>query len=650
MANGFSEDELPRRGWTTVALVLSGVLSVAVIAALIVSLATATRQRDAALGWQQHSYEVMILARELDATMAKSEATLGRFVISGNKDVGRTYFDAWRRAGTLLDKLTSETSDRPDQAAMIAALRDAYTIRGSELSDVALRTNYGQNDQALSTYYAAGKAPSLGRLDGLLTRIIANERAVLDTRTRTADDTVALSNRIARILSLFGLILLMGAAWLGRSAWAAWRDRHDEEQRNHELEYAVAERTGELSDANERLVTEMAERESAEERLRQAQKMEAVGQLTGGIAHDFNNMLSVVIGGIELARRRIAEPAPDVERHLDNAMEGANRAAALTKRLLSFARAEPLLPVGLRPDTLIRGMGDMLDRTLGDTIEVIIREGASWPVFIDAHQMENALLNLAVNARDAMEGAGGKLTIATADVNLVDGEIAEAPAGDYVRIAVSDTGSGMGAKTLERIFDPFFTTKTVGKGTGLGLSQIFGFVRQSGGGIAATSTPGQGTTVSIYLPRYQGNVAAMADADAPSGGRSRYAGVVTLVIEDDPRVLNATVEALHELGHEPLPCGSPADVPALLRERRDIGLIVSDVLMPGVTGPELVAAIHTLHPELPVLFVTGFAGDVENTEAFGGHEVLRKPFTISGLGEAVERVLDRANEAQSKAA
>jgi signal transduction histidine kinase/CheY-like chemotaxis protein len=649
MGNWLSEDGAPRRDWNTVALVLSGVLSVAVIAALIVSLATATRQRDAALGWQQHSYEVMILARELDATMAKSEATLGRFVISGNKDVGRTYFDAWRRAGTLLDKLTSETSDRPDQASLIAALRDAYNVRGGELSDVALRTNYGQNDQALSTYYAAGKAPSLGRLDGLLTQIIANERAVLDTRTRIADDTVARSNRIARILSIFGSMLLLGAAWLGRSAWVAWRDRHDEEQRNSELEYAVAERTEELSDANERLLTEMATREIAEERLRQAQKMEAVGQLTGGIAHDFNNMLGVVIGGIELARRRIAKPAPDVERHLDNAMEGANRAAALTKRLLSFARAEPLLPAGLHPDTLIRGMGDMLDRTLGDTIEVIVREGASWPVFIDAHQLENALLNLAVNARDAME-TGGKLTISTADVNLVDGEIAEAPAGDYVRIAVSDTGSGMSAKTLERIFDPFFTTKTVGKGTGLGLSQIFGFVRQSGGGIAAASTPGQGTTVSIYLPRYQGKITASADAIDPSDGRSRYTGVVTLVIEDDPRVLNATVEALRELGHDPLPCGSPADVPALLRERRDIGLIVSDVLMPGVTGPELVAAIHTLHPELPVLFVTGFAGDVENTEAFGGHEVLRKPFTIGGLGAAVERVLDRANEGQSKAA
>lgn len=279
-----------------------------------------------------------------------------------------------------------------------------------------------------------------------------------------------------------------------------------------------------------------------------------------------------------------------------------------------------------------------------------MREGAGWPVFIDAHQMENALLNLAVNARDAMEGTGGKLTISTADVNLVDGEIAEAPAGDYVRIAVSDTGSGMSAKVLERIFDPFFTTKTVGKGTGLGLSQIFGFVRQSGGGIAATSIPGKGTTVSIYLPRYHGNVPVITDAVAPSEGRLNYNGVVTLVIEDDPRVLNATVEALRELGHDPLPCGSPADVPALLRERRDIGLIVSDVLMPGVTGPELVAAIHTLHPDLPVLFVTGFAGDVENTEAFGGHEVLRKPFTINGLGEAVERVLDRANAAQAKAA
>ncbi|MDB5716058.1 MAG: response regulator [Sphingomonadales bacterium] len=649
MGKVLSEDDTPRRGWHTAALVVSGVLAVAVIAALIVSMVTATRQRDAALGWQQHSYEVMILARELDATMAKSEATLGRFVISSDKDVGRVYFDAWRRAGTLLDKLQSETGDRADQAAMIAALRDAYNVRGAELSDVALRTNYGQNDQALSTYYAVGKAPSLARLDSLLTRIIANERAILATRTQTAEDTVESSNTIATILSTFGLVLLIAGAWLGRSAWAAWRDRQVEEQRNSELEYAVAQRTGELSDANERLIDEMATREMAEERLRQAQKMEAIGQLTGGIAHDFNNMLGVVIGGIELARRRIEQPAPEVERHLDNALEGASRAAALTKRLLSFARAEPLLPVGLDPDALIAGMAEMLDRTLGDTIKVVFVEGADWPIFIDAHQMENALLNLAVNARDAMEG-GGTLTISTADVNLVDGEIAETVAGDYVRIAVTDTGTGMNTQTLDRIFDPFFTTKVVGKGTGLGLSQIFGFVRQSGGGIAATSTPGQGTTVSMYLPRHLGNVTSIAESGAQSDRGSSYAGIVTLVIEDDPRVLNATVEALRELGHEPLPCASANDVSALLRERRDIGMIVSDVLMPGVTGPELVAAIHTLHPDLPVLFVTGFAGDIEDPEAFGGHEVLRKPFTIQSLGDAIDRVLDRASEARSKAA
>lgn len=649
MGNGLSEDRVPRHTGHTAALIVAGILAVVVSAALIISLNTATRQRDAAIGWQQHSYEVMILARDLDATMAKSEATLGRFVISGNKDVGRTYFDAWRRAGTLLDKLTSETSDRPEQRAMISDLRKAFTVRGVELSAVALRTNYGQNDQALSTYYEAGKAPTLARLDGLLVKIIANEREILDARTRTASDTVARSNKIATILSFVGLFLLLCATWLGRSAWAAWRDRQNEEQRNSELEYAVADRTVELSNANKQLLAEMAERESAEERLRQAQKMEAVGQLTGGIAHDFNNMLGVVIGGIELAQRRLTNPTPEVRRHLESAMEGANRAAALTKRLLSFARAEPLLPTGLDPDTLIGGMSEMLDRTLGDTIEVIVREGASWPIFIDAHQMENALLNLAVNARDAME-QGGVLTISTADVNLVDGEIGDAPAGDYVRIAVSDTGEGMSAQVLERIFDPFFTTKSVGKGTGLGLSQIFGFVRQSGGGIAAVSTPGQGTTVSIYLPRHLGSVTAAANGLVLSEGGSIYEGVITLVIEDDPRVLNATVGALRELGHHPLPCGSAAEVPALLREHRDIGLIVSDVLMPGVTGPELVAAIRTLHPELPVLFVTGFAGDVEDAQAFGGHEVLRKPFTIGGLGDAVARVLDRANATQSKAA
>ena len=644
-----SEEGSRRPRWRGAALVLAGLIVAGIMAALFVALTTATRQRDAALGWQRHSYDVMVLARELDATMGKSEAALGRFVISGDKEIGRTYFDGWRRAGTLIDKLADTTGDNPRQRAMVAEVRRAYLARGTELSAVALRTTYKQNDSALSLYYKAGKTPSLAQLDDLLARLIANERDILSARTDVADATVVRSNLFATILSSVGLLILFGAAWLAWSAWRARSEQRDEEERSNALELAVDERTAELSEANARLVAEMGERAAAEDRLRQAQKMEAVGQLTGGIAHDFNNMLGVVIGGIELAKRRLDPPVAAIERHLDNAMEGANRAAALTKRLLSFARAEPLLPVPADANALIANMAEMLDRTLGDTIEVRIEAHAHWPVFVDAHQLENALLNLAVNARDAMDGSG-RVTIVTGDMTLNEREVAELPAGDYVCLRVADTGAGMEAAVLDRIFEPFFTTKALGKGTGLGLSQIFGFVRQSGGGIHVASQPDEGTTVSIYLPRHHGELAAVPLENDMAERRSQHRGMVTLVIEDDRRVLNATVEALRELGHEPLPCATAAEVPPILRARRDIGLIVSDVLMPNVTGPELVAAIHMLHPDMPVLFVTGFAGDIDDPQAFGGHEVLRKPFTISSLGAAIDRVLERADDVQSQAA
>ncbi|MBA3895897.1 MAG: response regulator, partial [Sphingomonadaceae bacterium] len=453
-----------------------------------------------------------------------------------------------------------------------------------------------------------------------------------------------------RYLYLLELIPTPDTAPEVLAAVRAFGDRRDEERRNAALETRVAERTAELSEANERLREEMVTRESAEAALRQGQKMEAVGQLTGGIAHDFNNMLAVVIGGVEMAKRRLGGNA-DATRHLDNAMEGANRAAALTKRLLAFARAEPLLPVATDAGNLIADMSELLDRSIGDTIAVRIEAAADgWPVFVDRHQLENALLNLAVNARDAME-RGGTMTITTANVTLNEGEIVEADAGDYVRISVGDTGIGMTQAVLDRIFEPFFTTKPTGKGTGLGLSQIFGFVRQSGGTIAVESTPGAGTIVSLYLPRHTAEAVAERPVRlATDDSGSRHERRTVLVIEDDPRVLSATVDALEEIGHHAIPCATATDAPKIVSERPEIGLIVSDVLMPGVTGPELIAAIGRAHPGLPVLFVTGFAGDIGDGLAFGGHEVLRKPFTIAALGDAVDRALDKTPPVPAQAA
>ena len=628
---------LPR--WRLMLGILLALAGGATIFALVLMLGAATRDRDTALGSQQKSYEAMILARSLDASIGQAEAFLGRFVISGEKDLGRQYLDDWRRAGTQIDAL-DQMITAPKTKRLIGQLRTAYAERGKELSAIALRTNYGQNPAALSKYYLAGKSPTLGQIDRLLEAVIASERDTLAARGVVADASIKRSNNLGLVVSVFGLLLVISAAILSWAAVLAWRQRQLEEVRNADLELAVTERTAELR-------AEMAYREETEAKLRQAQKMEAIGQLTGGIAHDFNNMLSVVIGGLELAQRRLATGGAKAGKHLEQAMEGANRAAALTKRLLAFARSEPLLPSAVNPNDLLRGMSDLIERTIGDPITVAFEPGSDiWPIFVDPYQLENAVLNLAVNARDAMP-EGGTLSIATANVMLSDAEIEGVNAGAHIRLSVSDTGTGMTRDVLDRAFEPFFTTKPTGKGTGLGLSQIFGFVRQSRGAVTVDSDIGSGTTVSIYLPRSATEPVAEPDVPSTVSTLPRRRGTTVLVVEDDPRVLAATGDALEELGLRTVRCLSPGDAGKRLRENPDIGLIVSDVLMPGMTGPELIASIRTDYPGLPVLFVTGYAGDIDSAAAFGGHMVLRKPFTLASLGKAVGTLL--ANDPVRKA-
>ncbi len=641
------DGEIEIEGRTRWRLMLGIVLALAggaTIFALVLMLGAATKDRDTALASQQQSYEAMILARSLDASIGQAEAFLGRFVISGEKDLGRQYLDDWRRAGTQIDAL-DQMITAPKTKRLIGQLRTAYAERGKELSAIALRTNYGQNPAALSKYYLAGKSPTLGQIDRLLESVIASERDTLAARGVVADASIKRSNNLGLVVSVFGLLLVISAAILSWAAVLAWRQRRLEEVRNADLELAVTERTAELR-------AEMAYREETEAKLRQAQKMEAIGQLTGGIAHDFNNMLSVVIGGLELAQRRLATGGAKAGKHLEQAMEGANRAAALTKRLLAFARSEPLLPSSINPNDLLRGMSDLIERTIGDPIIVAFEPGSDiWPVFVDPYQLENAILNLAVNARDAMP-EGGTLSIATVNVMLSDGEIEGVNAGAHIRLSVGDTGTGMTRDVLERAFEPFFTTKPTGKGTGLGLSQIFGFVRQSRGAVTVDSDIGSGTIVSIYLPRSATEPVAETDVPSTVSTLPRRRGTTVLVVEDDPRVLAATGDALEELGLRTVRCLNPGEAGKRLRENPDIGLIVSDVLMPGMTGPELVSSIRTDYPGLPVLFVTGYAGDIDSAAAFGGHMVLRKPFTLASLGKAVGTLLanDPVRKARDRAA
>ena len=635
----------PLRRWAAGGALL---LVVALLAALVWMVSQAARERDLAAERERHSYDVMLLVRGVDLSMARSEAALGRFVISGDKTVGALYYSEWLAAGRQLAALRSMIAGNPPQRAAVERLQALYAARGSELAPAAQRANVSQGWDALRLFNRAGESPTLPRIATAIDRITQNERRILGQRSLRSASSTSQSNFLVTLLSLSGLLLLLGGAALGWMAMHAISQRRSareraeaEADRATALEAAVAARTQQLRETNALLHEEMRDRAAAEAQLHQVQKMEAVGQLTGGIAHDFNNMLAVVLGGLELARRRLGDETPEIARHLDNAMEGANRASALTRRLLSFARAEPLMPEGAEPDQLIAGMSELLDRTLGERVAVETRLAAGdWASWIDPHQFENAILNLAVNARDAMEH-DGHLRISTDRVTLKPGEVGEARPGEHVRIAVRDDGSGMSADVLARVFEPFFTTKPVGKGTGLGLSQVFGFVRQSRGGIAIASEPGRGTTVTLYLPRHRlTNVLPLPVAEAAPAGAGEP-GTLLLLVEDDARVRAATASGLEELGYRVVAAEDGEEALALLERHGDIRLVVSDVVMPGMSGPELGRVIAARRPGLGLLYVTGYAGDAAQAADLAGAEVLRKPFTIAALDRALAAALKR---------
>ncbi|MDE0945247.1 MAG: ATP-binding protein [Sphingobium sp.] len=625
-------------------------LLVGSLGALLYSASNATRDHQRALVEQRRSFDIIALARAFEARTARAEVTLARYVISLDPDTGRLFQDQWRGAASQLKALRYATRRSGWQRGNVEALQKAFDDRSKTLNEIALRTTYGQKIGALGRFHQAGSSRDLKRITALLDIVIKAENARLRERSLAvtlAGDRTETMGRTSGLLGLAMLVCVLFAVWFVNGALTDRRNARRladaESERADRLDAAVRARTTELTEAYERLKQESTEREAAEEHLRQMQKMDVVGQLTGGIAHDFNNMLAVVVGGLELAKRNMRVKPEDAGRHLDNAMDGASRASALTRRLLAFARAEPLLPSAVDPDALLSGMADLIDRTIGDQIRVSFTQKAQgWRIFVDQHQMENAILNLCVNARDAMDGRG-QLTLSTGHATLARDEIGECQAGDYVMLTVTDDGCGMSHDVLTRVFEPFFTTKPVGKGTGLGLSQIFGFVRQCEGEIRIESKPGQGTSVHLYMPRYMGDAAdALGQHVSTDHMPVEHPPTRILVVEDDPRVLNQTMAALSELGHLPIACDHPSKAARLLAHNSDIGLIISDVLMPDMTGPEMVKALPASYAHLPVLFVTGYAGDITEGADFAGHIVLRKPYTLMALGQALSHALSES--------
>jgi PAS domain S-box-containing protein len=432
------------------------------------------------------------------------------------------------------------------------------------------------------------------------------------------------------------------------------------ERRRYERELLDARRLAEQANAalrafnatlETRVASELDERLKAQEALQQAQKMEAIGQLTGGIAHDFNNLLTIVIGGLDAIGRQLPKlgNSPEIERMArsrDMALDGAKRAATLASRLLAFSRRQPLAPNVLDINRLVAGLADMLQRTLGETIALeTVSGGGLWPALVDRAQLESALVNLAVNARDAMPN-GGKLTIETANAYLNEAYVSSVPEpvepGQYVHIAVSDTGVGMTDEVRSKAFDPFFTTKDVGRGTGLGLSQVHVFIRQSGGHARIYSEPGQGTTVKLYLPRASGVTASNERAEQAvptlSGGKETI-----LVVEDDERLRAFSTDALKELGYRVLYASSGPGALDQLRSE-SVDLLFTDIVLPeGMNGRQLAEEGKRLRPDLKVLYTTGYS---RNAAIHGGHvdargRIIGKPFTFDELARMVRTILDQ---------
>ncbi|WP_426199062.1 ATP-binding protein [Pseudomonas sp. DC3200b2] len=415
---------------------------------------------------------------------------------------------------------------------------------------------------------------------------------------------------------------------------------------NETLEQRVQERTQALAEANRRLLAEAQERERAEELLRHAQKMEAVGQLTGGIAHDFNNMLTGIMGSLDLMNRYIAKGrSAEIGRFAEAALGSAQRAAALTHRLLAFSRRQSLDRQRIDLNALVTSLEDLLGRTTGEQIDLRLDLATNaWPVYTDPNQLESALLNLVINARDAMP-SGGRLVITTCNRDLPHAQpnppMEAVRPGQYAVLCVRDNGSGMSPSTRAKAFDPFFTTKPTGQGTGLGLSMIYGFIQQSGGHVTLDSEPDAGTEVSLYLPRYlepEGDaVLPQAECEAPLAQQ----GECVLVVEDDPAVRMLIINVLDELGYRGYPAADAEVAVPLLEAPLRIDLLVTDVGLPGVNGRQLAEIARRQRPGLKVLFMTGYIDKAADRESYleEGMDILGKPFTLETLASKIRQMI-----------
>ncbi|HEX3983842.1 MAG TPA: response regulator, partial [Acidisoma sp.] len=527
-----------------------------------------------------------------------------------------------------LRELSATLGQGPHEREAYADLADLADEKMTELTTTVVLFRSGKRDAALNIVRSNfGKDTMDAIRQSISPLLFTADTRIKAYNTRLADYAIAL--RITLVVSALLLFLTASA-----TIWYLLR--------------VLAEATAgadALRLANAEIVQQTLQREQAEMQLRQIQKMESLGQLAGGLAHDLNNMLSVIVGNLGLFKRRYSRGEQDLARYLESAEEAAGNAATLTQRMLAYSRQQSLSPDHLDVNRFVSSTSELLRHALGSLVRLeTVLAGGLWPVFADSNQLENALLNLAINARDAMP-LGGRLTIETSNAHLDDAYAAanaDSHPGQYVLIAVTDTGAGMSAETVVRAFDPFFTTKGVGQGTGLGLSQVYGFVKQSDGHIKIYSEVGEGTSVKVYLPRHQGAGAAGEIDGVPRPMPMGDAGTRILLVDDETAVRQVTAEGLRELGYTVIEAADGAQALALLDLNPAVTLLLTDVMMPEMNGRQLADEARRRRPDLKVLYATGYTRNavVHNGIIDPGVQLLPKPFTLAQLAAKLQEVLD----------
>jgi signal transduction histidine kinase/ActR/RegA family two-component response regulator len=598
-----------RLTWAAFALLMA--------ACVIAGLATmASANADA---WAAHTLTVRQRAAMLVSDVIAAEAAQRNFLLTGQAIYRDDYKAARTKIPDLHRQLMTLTADNPQQQARLKALGAALSTRVAWLDHTQGTAERGDFAGAIGRVKLGAGRRQTQTILAQIDDIVAVEEGFYEQRSALAG--------VQRIASLAAIVISIVAAVILGSSVGSEARRY---RRTLETNYAALER-------------EIAERERTEGQLRQSQKVEALGRLTGGVAHDFNNMLAIIIGNLDLALRRLTDERP--RRLVQNALDGAHRAASLTQRLLAFSRQQPLDPKPTDVNKCVTETSGLLHRILGETIiiETVLGAGA-WRAMVDTAQLESAILNLAINARDAMPD-GGKLTLETSntylDQSYVD-EHEEVAEGQYVMLAITDTGTGMTDEVMARAFDPFFTTKPIGAGTGLGLSQVHGFIKQTGGHVKLYSEIGVGTSVKLYLPR------SMAAGEAPGEvavlEQAESTGLSVLLVEDAAQVREFAAEALDHLGYVVHQADGADAAIAILNSDARVDLLLTDVVMPGLNGRRLAEEAVTRRPGLKVLYMTGYTRNaiVHNGVLDVGTHLLTKPFTLAQLERALKGVLHLA--------